>query len=1013
MRASVVSSLTILVSAAGAALAVDHHIPLNYNWNGIYHVGEFVNVDDPTGFRSIADRALVVNGGANSIGTVPLAGNTGITYAIQMTGGVLDLVHLGNTAVSTPTGTCPGCPTRWWDLVPGLNTNRGVQPMWLPGLSDHLNPQTTDVSLLGITLDALSSIGVLYNVSNGGGTFQVVLTFTDSSSVTVTLAANDWFGPVNPPVPGAGVASQALMPPNSGTRRTFTGASNTDNPIVQPYPTQDLGVVEAVITVAEMAADGLGNHAGKTLQTITFQNPNQPNRGYAIYAVTVVGGLAPPANDNCSGAMVLSLGSNSGDNIRATQSVASTCGNGDTNDVWYSYTPASNGPHAISSCGSGIDTTITMYLACGGSPIACNDNGCGLASRLVWNATAGTTYLFRVAGNAGTEGPFTLTVEDSVQTHTDLAIPLACNWNGIVHPGEEGQPDNPDGFRSISDRALHAHSGPGAIDAGLLVGTDLIPYSIVPGAGFLDMVHLGRTGPGTARQWDPAPDGDNMGIQPNWLSNLDHSTPQRTNLTPLSIAMGPNTRLGVLYNVSNGGGIFDMTLEFADSTTATVTLSAPDWYQDQHPALPLPGVEVQRQLGQYAATSNQDMATTGAPLLNVVEAVVSTSSLIAGGLGDHTGKRLIGLTFQNPNPATRGYAIYATTIRDAVPDTSPTPPAGVGSASPNPNETGRFQTLLVSVSPGTNPHSTGLQVQADLHQLAGSASQQFFDDGLHGDGAPGDNVFGYQFTIDPTQSPGVYSLPFTVSDAQGRTGTGSISLTVNPRTWQEILDGGGDAGDLPGTHQTTGGTGALGAVLGDNTTSDADMFEIEVCDLFAFSATTTGGTAWDTQLFLFSLDGRGITHNDDSPSGGLQSTITYSFVPGPGRYLLAVSRYNRDPVDETGQLIWANTPFNVERAPDGPGAANPIAAWLGTTAAGGAYQITLTGACLVTAGPPCDPDVNCDGSADGFDVEVMEQAVGGDFSNFCQTDPDFNRDGSVDGFDVEAVEQVVGGSPCP
>jgi hypothetical protein len=63
--------------------------------------------------------------------------------------------------------------------------------------------------------------------------------------------------------------------------------------------------------------------------------------------------------------------------------------------------------------------------------------------------------------------------------------------------------------------------------------------------------------------------------------------------------------------------------------------------------------------------------------------------------------------------------------------------------------------------------------------------------------------------------------------------------------------------------------------------------------------------------------------------------------------------------------------------------------------------------------PGCDPDVNCDGSNDGFDVEVMEQAVGGNMTNFCQADPDFNGDGSVDGFDVEAVEAVVGGSPCP
>jgi hypothetical protein len=65
--------------------------------------------------------------------------------------------------------------------------------------------------------------------------------------------------------------------------------------------------------------------------------------------------------------------------------------------------------------------------------------------------------------------------------------------------------------------------------------------------------------------------------------------------------------------------------------------------------------------------------------------------------------------------------------------------------------------------------------------------------------------------------------------------------------------------------------------------------------------------------------------------------------------------------------------------------------------------------------PPigCDPDVNCDGSADGFDIETMEQALAGEMVNFCQADADFNRDGSVDGFDIESLEQAVGGSPCP
>ncbi|GJQ30999.1 MAG: serine protease [Phycisphaerae bacterium] len=63
--------------------------------------------------------------------------------------------------------------------------------------------------------------------------------------------------------------------------------------------------------------------------------------------------------------------------------------------------------------------------------------------------------------------------------------------------------------------------------------------------------------------------------------------------------------------------------------------------------------------------------------------------------------------------------------------------------------------------------------------------------------------------------------------------------------------------------------------------------------------------------------------------------------------------------------------------------------------------------------PSCDPDVNCDGAANGVDVEVMELAVGGDLADFCQPDADFNADGAVNGTDVEAVELVVGGQACP
>src|SRR6185369_8715722 len=110
---------------------------------------------------------------------------------------------------------------------------------------------------------------------------------------------------------------------------------------------------------------------------------------------------------------------------------------------------------------------------------------------------------------------------------------------------------------------------------------------------------------------------------------------------------------------------------------------------------------------------------------------------------------------------------------------APTNPTATGVANPNSVLPGETSTLTVSVTPGANPTSTGVVVTADLSSIGGSASQQFFDDGVNGgDTVAGNNVFTYTATVALLTTPGVKSLPFTVSDAQGRTANGSISLTI-------------------------------------------------------------------------------------------------------------------------------------------------------------------------------------------------------------------------------------------
>ncbi|MFL6213063.1 MAG: C25 family cysteine peptidase [Blastocatellia bacterium] len=107
-----------------------------------------------------------------------------------------------------------------------------------------------------------------------------------------------------------------------------------------------------------------------------------------------------------------------------------------------------------------------------------------------------------------------------------------------------------------------------------------------------------------------------------------------------------------------------------------------------------------------------------------------------------------------------------------------TNPSGVGAANPSTVVRGNSTLLTVAVTPGTNPTSTGLGVTADLTAIGGSATQPFFDDGSNGDVSGGDNIFSFNATVAVGTTTGGKSLPFTITDAQARSGPGTISLTI-------------------------------------------------------------------------------------------------------------------------------------------------------------------------------------------------------------------------------------------
>ncbi len=109
------------------------------------------------------------------------------------------------------------------------------------------------------------------------------------------------------------------------------------------------------------------------------------------------------------------------------------------------------------------------------------------------------------------------------------------------------------------------------------------------------------------------------------------------------------------------------------------------------------------------------------------------------------------------------------------PRNSSFPFSAVGLATPALVAAGQTTLLTVAVSPGTNPSSTGITVSCNLAPIGGSNPQALYDDGTNGDVVAGDNTFSFA-TTDST--PGSQNLPCSFTDAQGRTGTATISVTL-------------------------------------------------------------------------------------------------------------------------------------------------------------------------------------------------------------------------------------------
>lgn len=112
-----------------------------------------------------------------------------------------------------------------------------------------------------------------------------------------------------------------------------------------------------------------------------------------------------PTNNDCLSAEAIDCN----DTVIGTTVAASDSDANGNLDVWYSYTGTVVGDNVTASlCGSGFDTIITVFDACGGTEVTSNDDSCGLQSEVSWASDGVTTYLIRVEGFNGASGDYEL-----------------------------------------------------------------------------------------------------------------------------------------------------------------------------------------------------------------------------------------------------------------------------------------------------------------------------------------------------------------------------------------------------------------------------------------------------------------------------------------------------------------------------------------------------------------------------------------------------------------------------
>ncbi len=244
----------------------------------------------------------------------------------------------------------------------------------------------------------------------------------------------------------AGGNNSCTCTPGNGTgsrnqiQQTHTGPIGTASGTTVTYAIDTCGGNSGSPVFHEATAQAIAIHTngGCTTSSSSFNSGTAVTSPALLAAINAVAGGSSLPNDECPGAVPVYDGGNGPFSTAgaSTSAPAWPCGSGGA-DLWYRYTATCTGNVTIDTCTATAgqhDTVLQVFAGSCASPLslACNDDTCGLQSRVTVGVQLGVTYYIRVGGYSSATGSFVLTITGCSNAADECqgALTLALGGNG-------------------------------------------------------------------------------------------------------------------------------------------------------------------------------------------------------------------------------------------------------------------------------------------------------------------------------------------------------------------------------------------------------------------------------------------------------------------------------------------------------------------------------------------------------------------------------------------------------